>query len=614
MHHKPATKPLKQVPGHSHLFRRGARYYFRIGVPQNLRPIVGRRELVKSLGTSDYRLALDRVSVEEQACREILRVAQTRLKSKPAGAQKSRYREPLIVTSEKHAMELARKWFLELERDGAQWWAENRQEISREDRAELLTDLWQSQNAITGEREGEIHPTNFNDGKLEVRSYLHLHHLTLDEKSDGFALLARLFREARLEYVRRQQDRVEGKPMKPYAPLFRDLTENTPLFPVRKGFTVKQLTTKYLEEIEKAGKAPKTIFQYQVTARLLCEIFGEGREIESIAREDAEKFCTLLESIPEQMKKRYAKMSVEQAIEEAKRRKDDSRLAPNTRRNRFFAAFTIFKYAKETKRIAENPFDDRLLKQRFTPKGNDANEGEIRPFTVEELRKIFAAPLYTGCLDDRHGYAKPGTNVIRRGRFWVPLLGLFHGMRLNEICQLHTADVRNWPGGLYLEICPGEDKKLKNTASKRAIPVHPELLKLGFGEYVAARRADSDSALLFPDLTQAKTGSFSDNFSKWFTNFLVRVFGRKIEATFHSFRHTFTDACRIADLSPQRIDRICGWAGEGRQQRDYGRDKLIAELAEDLARIGYKGLNLSHLYPKNVQTVAPPPPRRIRRR
>ena len=177
MHRNPATKPLVKVPGHSHLFRRGARYYFRIGVPQNLRPIVGRRELVKSLDTADYNLALERISLEEQSCREILRVAKARLQAKPAGPQKSKYWEPLIVTSEKHAMELARQWFLELERDGAQWWMENRREISRADRAELLMDLWLSQNAITGEKEGEIHPTNYNDGKLEVRSYFRTHML-----------------------------------------------------------------------------------------------------------------------------------------------------------------------------------------------------------------------------------------------------------------------------------------------------------------------------------------------------------------------------------------------------------------------------------------------------
>lgn len=559
MQRNPATKPLEKVPGHSHLFRRGARYYFRIGVPKHLRPILGRRELVKSLDTADFQVALQKISVQEQACREIIQNARVRYDAKENGKAKPKPFEPLSVTSEKHAVELARNWFLELERNGAHWWQENRLELSKEDRNEELADLWHSQAAITGEGDEKVHETDFNDGKLEVRAFLQLHRLKMDERSEGFALLARLFQEARLEYVRRQQDRISGRPIKTYAPLFRDLTENTPIFPIYKTATVKQLTSKYLEEIEKAGKAPKTVSQYGVSANLLCEIFGETRALDSIERNDVERYCTILETLPPHRVKRYSKMSANEAIAEANRIGDKSRLAANTRRNRFFSAFTIFQYAKDTKLISDNPFDDHLLKQRFTPK-DDGTEKDVRPFTIEELQKVFAAPLYTGCQDDGRGYGKPGPNVIRRGRFWVPLIGLFHGMRENEICQLHTADVCDWSEGLYLSLVVGEDKRLKNKPSKRAIPVHPELIRLGFSEYLSLRRADTSSPRLFPELTRAKkSGSYSDNFSKWFANFLLKVFGKKIEPTFHSFRHCFTDACRIADLSPQRIDRICGW-------------------------------------------------------
>jgi integrase len=177
-------------------------------------------------------------------------------------------------------------------------------------------------------------------------------------------------------------------------------------------------------------------------------------------------------------------------------------------------------------------------------------------------------------------------------------------MRENEICQLHTADVGDWEGGLYLEIRLGDDRRLKNRPSKRTIPVHPEVFKFGFREYVAMRRRAADSPRLFPDLTMASTGSYSDNFSKWFGNFLLKVFGRKIEATFHNFRHTFTSACRAVDISPQRIDSLCGWAGGGRQQRKYGVAAPVSALAEDLNRVSFNGLDLSHLYLPQVQEVA----------
>ena len=313
MHRNPATKLLEKVPGHSHLFRRGARYYFRIGVPASLRSIVGRRELVKSLNTADFRTALERISLEEQTCRDILRRAQAQLESKNKGRGKPRPRQSLIVTSEKHAQDLARSWFLELEREGAQWWQEKRFNLSQEKRDEELADLRDSKAAITGERGKMLPEWDYDDGTHDVYSFLRKHRFTMDEQSKEFALLTRLFREARLEYVCRQADRMKGKPMVSYAPLFHDLTENTTLLPLPKVTTVKQLTAKYLEEIEKAGKAPKTIFQYQVTVRLLCAVLGDGRAAESITREDAEKFCSILETMPEQMSKRYPKMSIEAA-------------------------------------------------------------------------------------------------------------------------------------------------------------------------------------------------------------------------------------------------------------------------------------------------------------
>ncbi len=42
-----------------------------------------------------------------------------------------------------------------------------------------------------------------------------------------------------------------------------------------------------------------------------------------------------------------------------------------------------------------------------------------------------------------------------------------------------------------------------------------------------------------------------------FIVFLKKTFGEKIRPAIRSFRHTFVDACRNADLSPQRIDRLC---------------------------------------------------------
>lgn len=90
---------------------------------------------------------------------------------------------------------------------------------------------------------------------------------------------------------------------------------------------------------------------------------------------------------------------------------------------------------------------------------------------------MFNAPLYTGCINDEHGFNTPGPNQIRSGRFWVPLLGLFTGARLGELCQLRVADIihseRETP---FIRIHgEGAGMSVKNENSWRSFPVHPEL-------------------------------------------------------------------------------------------------------------------------------------------
>ncbi|MDR3405702.1 MAG: hypothetical protein P4L99_24675 [Chthoniobacter sp.] len=52
------------MPPYSRLFRRAATYYFRVGVPEVLRPAIGKREILKSLRTTNYHEAKRLVAFE----------------------------------------------------------------------------------------------------------------------------------------------------------------------------------------------------------------------------------------------------------------------------------------------------------------------------------------------------------------------------------------------------------------------------------------------------------------------------------------------------------------------------------------------------------------------
>ena len=64
---------------------------------------------------------------------------------------------------------------------------------------------------------------------------------------------------------------------------------------------------------------------------------------------------------------------------------------------------------------------------------------------------------------------------------WLTWLGLYTGARLNELCQLTTAHVRQHGTVHYLYFSP--ELRLKTGEDEsciRSVPIHAELAKLGF--------------------------------------------------------------------------------------------------------------------------------------
>jgi hypothetical protein len=117
----------------------------------------------------------------------------------------------------------------------------------------------------------------------------------------------------------------------------------------------------------------------------------------------------------------------------------------------------------------------------------------------DELRKLFASPIWTG--SNPFFRSRPGDKIIRDALFWLPLLGLFHGNRLEEFAQLRREDVRQEAGVPYIRISDEDGRQLKNEQSRRDVPLHPELIRLGFLDYVAEATASTGSG--FPEPSQA---------------------------------------------------------------------------------------------------------------
>lgn len=129
------------------------------------------------------------------------------------------------------------------------------------------------------------------------------------------------------------------------------------------------------------------------------------------------------------------------------------------------------------------------------------------PLAPEQLKDFFEGKFYKSCAPDaEHPYSKSD----RSWRYWLPLLMLFSGARPNELAQLHITDVKQTAKGTwYLDLEDEDDKTLKTETSRRRVPLHPELVRLGILEFVEERKkqAGKNGPRLFHELAPNKYGN-----------------------------------------------------------------------------------------------------------
>ena len=345
--------------------------------------------------------------------------------------------------------------------------------------------------------------------------------------------------------------------------------------------------------------SPTTRTAYTTTRRMVLAILGADTPIRSITRAQCRDMIDILRSLPRNASKLYPKLSPAEIAERARaeQRTDLINAANiNTYLNKVGG---MFNWAVKEELLDRNPaqglrLPDPLLRRE-----------KRLPFSSSQLQAIFSAPLYTGCRDDGHGYAKRGDCRPRNARFWIPLISLFCGLRLNEACQLDVADIRFVEGVTCFAITEqseidSTDKRLKTASSQRVVPAHPELLKLDFEGFVALRRRQGETKL-FPEIGLGATGYRSTTFTAWFARFAAKAGASSDKTCFHSFRHCFRDAMREARIERDIALALGGWSSQGGSGASqsvsdaYGSGYRIPTLFDAISRVRYPELDLTHL-------------------
>lgn len=200
-------------------------------------------------------------------------------------------------------------------------------------------------------------------------------------------------------------------------------------------------------------------------------------------------------------------------------------------------------------------------------------ESEVRePWTKEELGLIFSDPLWMQ-------HALPADKKAgREAAYWIPLIACYTGARLTEIAQLWTDDISTAPGKETIEFRADaqRDQKLKNSGSWRAVPMHSELIRLGFCAYVKSLPKGE----LFPHLPKAGKNGAGGQFGKWFGTFKSAKGFTSPAKSFHSFRHLVASELRLASATDAQTDAITGHAGNG-----VGRQVYAATIRREAERL-----------------------------
>lgn len=586
----PEKKGFNKVPGHTRLFRRNGTYYLRAKVPEKLRAIIGKREIQESLRTRDYRDAVKLVKPRSIRVDSQFEAARAQL-----AKQNGELSKPPLKLSDEELHSIIFDCFIREERKHENWMALHGSKLEPEAVEAIALDLKMD---LSEDLPQDALPS-YSQAKHLLQSYLSEagQHWQIEPKSDTYLRLIDFAHRSYVESTLRQIQRLERNGIyQPTDAAFKDLTAQTPLPTVAPAKSVS--LGEFLDNFEahiKATKTAATSKAYGFPLRLLREVLGTKTRLASITKQDMDKVAETLRDTPKNMTQRYPGLSIREAIAAGERdglpKRDKSTLA-----NNWILIVSPFNFAKDEGLIDSNPASSKRFRASF-PKSKKSTR---RPFSTNELNKVFQSSIYTA----KSNGGEFENRTSQPERFWIPLLGLFHGCRLNEICQLDTADIQEEGGIPLLHIHDlsetGEKnlKQLKTDESRRKVPLHPLILKAGFLEFVESRKADETCPRLFPALQFSKhSGRFGSAFSKWFARLVRTACGESTKATFHSFRHNFRDAMRNASIQDETAARLGGWKGAGGVMNFYGEGVNLPFLRDAIAKIEYLGLDLSRLIP-----------------
>jgi integrase len=367
--------------------------------------------------------------------------------------------------------------------------------------------------------------------------------------------------------------------------------------------TFGELADQFMALTEEHAAANRTsqkwVDKQRANVALLRDIIGNATPIREVDYDACLRVRSVLGRLPAKRNQHYKGLSVDEAV--ARGKEEGRPLLEPFSQGRYLATLrAVLDLAAKKRLIGFNPAAGlRPLKR------DDVAPADKRaPFTLKQIATFFQSEFYQQCAASGplpYRFDKTGG-----WRFWLAPIMLFAVLRPNEICQLHIDDIRRTEQGTwYFDVVAsthGDDvavpKTLKTASSRRRVPLHPELMAMGFLQFIEDRRTSGSGARLFPELTPDKYGNYADYPLRRFNaTFLPEAIEMSARQSTYSFRHSARDALRRIDAPPDVLQAL-GWSQARLVSDDYGDRSNPDYLAQYVRKIGYPGLGLTALYVK----------------
>ncbi|MEL7179668.1 MAG: site-specific integrase [Pseudomonadota bacterium] len=296
--------------------------------------------------------------------------------------------------------------------------------------------------------------------------------------------------------------------------------------------------------------APKTVKQNSAYLSVMLEFFGTDKVLAEIDKKDASELKKLLQMLPASRNTKPALKEL--PLLEVVKVEGHQKISPKTINSHIQMYASFFDWAQRHGYAEEKLFAGmKVAKAKKSP-------NQRKPFSSDQTQKMYVE------------LTQNGSGLVRKeSHKWGMLLGMYTGARLNEICQLHIADVQQQDGIWFLNITDDGDetKSIKSEAGKRKVPLHSKLIEDGFLEFVESRKS---SERLFPDYSFNVNGGYGRNLGRWCNESFLPKLGIKTPSlVFHSFRHTMVTRLGQANVAEPIYQCIVGHARSGVTQEVY---------------------------------------------